>query len=307
MFHRDPAGPGTWAGNRRGGRAGVGRAILPGVSAPHGAAEPPDRPPATAPAAELVHVAVTGGVATLTLDSPGNRNALSPRLMAELSGALRGALADDAVRVIVLSHTGRVFCSGIDLKAAAAGTAADQPVVAFPDILTAIWHAPKPVLARVGGPARAGGVGLVAACDVAVAGASATFAFTEVRLGVVPAVISATVLPRLLPRAAHELFLTGEVFDAARAAAVGLVNAAVPDQDLDAELRRYVDLLLQGAPGALAATKALLRRSPGGALAGDLAELTELSARHFASAEGREGMAAFAAKRRPGWVPAEQP
>jgi len=258
-----------------------------------------------APAAELVHLAVRAGVATVTLDSPHNRNALSAQLMAELAAGLRAALDDDAVRVIVLSHTGRVFCSGVDLKAAGAATAADQPVVAFPDVLTTIWESPKPVLARVGGPARAGGIGLVAACDVAVAGSSATFAFTEVRLGVVPAVISATVLPRLLPRAAHELLLTGEVFDAARAAAVGLVNSAVPDQDLDAELRRYVDLLLQGAPGALAATKALLRRSPAGGMAADLAALTELSARHFASPEGREGIAAFAEKRRPSWIPAD--
>ena len=254
----------------------------------------------------LVQVAADGGVATVTLDSPDNRNALSAPLLAELAAGVRSALDDPAVRVLVLSHTGRVFCSGMDLKSAAAGAAADQPVVAFPDVLTAIWEAPKPVVARVAGPARAGGVGLVAACDVAVAGSAATFAFTEVRLGVVPAVISATVLPRLLPRAAHELFLTGEVFDAARAAAVGLVNSAVPDQDLDAEVRRYVDMLLQGAPGALAATKALLRRSTAGGPAADFAALTELSARHFASPEGREGMAAFAEKRRPSWVPADR-
>jgi methylglutaconyl-CoA hydratase len=260
--------------------------------------EPPAR-------TDLVHLDVDRGVATLTLDSPHNRNALSPQLMQELSGGLRAALRDDTVRVIVLSHAGRVFCSGMDLKAAgAAGGAGDQPVTAFPDVLTAIWESSKPVVARVAGPARAGGIGLIAACDVAVAARSATFAFTEVRLGVVPAVISVTVLARLLPRAAHELFLTGEVFDGARAAAVGLVNVAVEDGAVDAELGRYVDLLMQGAPGALAATKALLRRSPGPSLAADFAALTELSARHFAGAEGREGIAAFAEKRRPSWVPA---
>jgi methylglutaconyl-CoA hydratase len=258
---------------------------------------------------ELVQVSVGDGVATLTLDSPANRNALSAALLAELAAGLRAALADDGVRVVVLSHTGRVFCSGMDLKAArAARDADDQPVVAFPDVLSAIWESPKPVVARVGGPARAGGIGLVAACDIAVAARSATFAFTEVRLGVVPAVISATVVPRLLPRAAHELFLTGEVFDAARAAAIGLVNAAVDDEALDGEVRRYVDLLRQGAPGALAGAKELLHRSSragASGLAGDLAELSELSARYFAGPEGREGVAAFAEKRRPSWVPAD--
>jgi methylglutaconyl-CoA hydratase len=253
---------------------------------------------------ELVHRAVDRGVATLTLDSPHNRNALSPRLMAELAAGLRAAVADEAVRVVVLASADRVFCSGMDLKATAAADDVDLPVTAFPQLLTAVLESPKPVLARVAGPARAGGIGLVAACDVAVAARSATFAFTEVRLGVVPAVISVAVLPRLLPRAAHELFLTGEVFDSDRAAAVGLVNSAVPDDELDTELRRYVDLLVQGAPGALAATKALLRRPPAGSTAERLAAMAELSARHFAGEEGREGVAAFAEKRRPRWVPA---
>jgi methylglutaconyl-CoA hydratase len=252
---------------------------------------------------ELVHSSTAGGVTTLTLDSPPNRNALSPQLMAELAAGLRAAVEDDAVRVVVLSHAGHVFCSGMDLKAtAAAGDSAGMPVSAVPELLTQIWESPKPVVARVGGPARAGGIGLVAACDIAVAGASATFAFTEVRLGVVPAVISVPVLPRLLPRAAHELFLTGEVFGADRAAAIGLVNSAVADEVLDEEVVRYVELLGQGAPGALAATKQLLRRPSTGSMAADFAEMAALSAERFASEEGREGVAAFAEKRRPSWV-----
>lgn len=253
---------------------------------------------------ELVHAAVAGAVATLTLDSPDNRNALSPRLLGELAAGLRAARDDPAVRVVVLAAAGRAFCSGVDLSATPAATdRAGMPVAAFPEVLAAVWESPKPVLARVHGPARAGGVGLVAACDIAVAARSATFAFTEVRLGLVPAVISATVLPRLLPRAARELLLTGEVFDGTRAAAVGLVNAVVEDAALDAELDRYVGLLLRGAPGALAATKELLRRSAATPpTAAGLGALAELSARHFASVEGREGMAAFAAKRPAGWV-----
>lgn len=252
---------------------------------------------------ELVHSTVSGGVATLTLDSPPNRNALSPALLTQLGSLLDRALADDAVRVIVLSHTGRVFCSGMDLKAtAAAGGVGDMPVTAFPSLLTALADSPKPVIARVGGPARAGGIGLLAACDLALAAESATFAFTEVRLGVVPAVISVPVLPLLTPRAARELFLTGEVFPAARALAAGLLTAVVPDGALDAEVARYAAMLALGGPEALALTKELLR-SP----STSYEEMTALSAARFASAEGREGVAAFAGKRPPAWVPATPP
>ena len=241
---------------------------------------------------ELVHSSTAAGVTTLTLDSQPNRNALSAELMEQLSAGLADALADESVRVVVLSHAGRVFCSGMDLRAR------DVPVTAFPALLTAIATAPKPVVARVGGPARAGGIGLLAAADIAIAGSSATFAFTEVRIGVVPAVISIPVLPRMLPRAAHELFLTGEVFDAQRAAAAGLVNVAVPDEELDAEVARYAGMLAQGAPGALAATKELLA-----APSSDYAAMAALSASRFASAEGQEGMAAFREKRPASWVP----
>jgi methylglutaconyl-CoA hydratase len=176
-------------------------------------------------------------------------------------------------------------------------------VRALPRLLRTIWTSPTPVVARVAGPARAGGVGLVAACDLAVAADTATFAFPEVRIGVVPATIAVTVLPRLLPRAAQELFLTGEAVDAARAVAVGLVTAAVPADRLDAEVARYVDMLRRGAPGALAATKALLRHRPGDDVDAAFTAAAELSARHFASAEAQEGMAAFAERRAPSWAP----
>ena len=251
---------------------------------------------------ELVHLDVAAGVATITLDSPANRNALSAQLRRELLGHLDTALADDAVRVVVLGHTGRVFCSGMDLKESRGAGAADQGVNEVPTILQRIWTAPKPVVAKVGGPTRAGGVGLVAACDIAVAATAATFAFSEVRIGVVPAVISVTVLPRLLPRAAHELFLTGETFDAARAVAIGLLTSAVPADELDAAVARSVDMLRRGAPGALAATKQLLLGTPTGSMSERFAAMLELSAGFFAGAEGQEGMRAFAEKRPPAWV-----
>ena len=251
---------------------------------------------------ELVHRDVADAVATITLDSPRNRNALSAQVRRELQDHLDASAADPAVRVIVLTHTGPVFCSGMDLRESRGAAADAQGVNEFPRILATIRTSPTPVVARLAGPARAGGVGLVAACDVAVAADTATFAFTEVRVGVVPAIIAVTVLPRLLPRAAHELFLTGETFDACRAAAVGLVNTAVPVDELDAEVARYVGLLRLGAPGALAATKALLRRPLGDDLDAAFAAMQELSARHFASEEGQEGMAAFAEKRPPSWA-----
>jgi methylglutaconyl-CoA hydratase len=248
----------------------------------------------------VVQVAVSRGVATLTLDSPANRNALSRAMRAQLRAALVDALADDTVRVVVLDHTGRVFCSGMDLSEAAGGGAQEQGVREFPELLEAIWSAPKPVVAVVRGPARAGGVGLVAACDVVVAGASATFAFSEVRLGIVPAVISAVVLPRMVSHVAHRLMLTGEVFGAADAATGGLVDLVAADDGVDTVLEAQLTALGAGAPAALAETKRLLRA--GSSLHFD--ELLELSARFFASEEGQEGIASFREKRPARWVPA---
>jgi methylglutaconyl-CoA hydratase len=252
---------------------------------------------------ELVHYTVDKGVATIMLDSPHNRNALSAQLRHELRDHLATALADDTVRVILLDHTGPVFCAGMDLKEAGSPESSTAGVNEFPEILTQLWTSPKPVVAKLAGPARAGGVGIVAAADIAVAADTATFAFTEVRLGLVPAVISVTVLPRLLPRAAHELFLTGEKFDATRAVAIGLLNAAVPADALDAEVDRYTGMLALGGPTALAATKDMLRRARAADLADDFEDMLELSAGFFAGAEGQEGIRAFAEKRSPNWVP----
>lgn len=254
----------------------------------------------------LVHTATVAGVTTLTLDSPANRNALSTALMGELLDGLRAAADDPAVRVVVLSHTGPVFCSGADLKETAAAYESGRvPVEMLADVLAAVWEFDKPVVARVAGPARAGGLGLIAAADLAVCAEDATFAFTEVRLGVVPAVISATVLPRLAPRAAAELYLTGDVFDGRRAAAIGLVTAAVPADALDGAVAAYCASLVRGGPLAVAATKRLLHRTPPAqGVRADLADLSAGSAAYFRSEEGREGVAAFREKRPARWVPA---
>jgi len=249
----------------------------------------------------VVRYAVRDGVARITMDHPETRNSLSGAMIEELLGALARAAADPAVRVVVLGHTGMVFSSGADLKETAAALAGGElPAARLGDLLAAVSECPKPVVARVAGAARAGGIGLVAAADIAVCAAEATFAFSEVRIGVIPAVISAAVLPRLSGRDAAELFLTGATFDGVRAARVGLVNAAVPAAQLDATVDGYVADLLRAAPGALAGTKALLRDAT--TMREDLARLTRLSLQYFTSAEGREGMQAFREKRDPAWI-----
>jgi methylglutaconyl-CoA hydratase len=248
----------------------------------------------------LVHQGLADGVATITLDSPPNRNALSVRLLADLKDRLTWALAEPGARVIVLTATGNVFSSGADLKEQ---RAAGAPVTgALPEIFTLLWESPKPVVCRLNGTARAGGLGLVACCDFAIAPLTASFAFTEVRLGVVPAMISVPVLRRLDPRAAAEYFLTGEVFDAARAAEIGLLTRAVPEDELDATVAHYTEMLIKGGPEALAITKRLVREVPALPFEEGLRRMTELSAERFTSEEGQEGIAAFWEKRPPKWA-----
>lgn len=260
----------------------------------------------TTAADPLVRVETGHGVATLTLDSPHNRNALSTPLMTELLTALAAAVEDDTVRVIVISHTGPVFCSGVDLKeTAAAYDRGAVPAGMLADVLAAVWECPKPVVARIGGPARAGGLGLIAAADIAVCAEEATFAFTEVRLGVIPAVISATVLPRLNQRAAAEYYLTGNTFDGREAARIGLVTRATPADSLDSTVLAYCRALVRGGPRALVGTKELLRRTPATGIRDEIAQLSAMSTGYFLSDEGREGVRAFREKRPPAWVPAE--
>jgi methylglutaconyl-CoA hydratase len=249
---------------------------------------------------DLIRAERAEEIATITLDSPGNRNALSSRLLTGLHAALAGALGDRAIRVIVLTGAGPTFCSGADLKESRTSPAAAPEL--FPKILQLIWSGAKPVVCRVNGSARAGGIGLIAACDIAVAAQSATFAFSEVRIGATPAIIAVTCLRRMEPRAAAEYFLTGEAFGAPRAAEIGLLTRAVPEVELDEQTARYTDLLLRGAPGALAATKTVLREAGTLPVAEGFARMTALSADRFASAEAQEGMAAFAEKRSPRWA-----
>ena len=253
----------------------------------------------------LVKAESAGQVRTITLDSPGSANALSTGLLSQLRAAVDDAMTDPGVRVVVLTGAGKAFCAGADLKEARANPAGATSMMA--DVVRLLWDSPKPVICRVNGAARAGGIGLVAASDIAIAADHATFAFSEVRIGVVPAVISVPCLRRMPSRAAAEYFLTGEVFGAGRAAEIGLLTRAVPAADLDAQVERYVGMLLRGAPGALAGTKSVLRNVPALPVPGGLATMAELSGAFFAAAEAKEGMAAFAAKRDPSWAGAAEP
>ncbi|MEV0317027.1 enoyl-CoA hydratase family protein [Streptomyces sp. NPDC050658] len=233
------------------------------------------------------------GIATLTLDAPANRNALSAGLVAGLAQALDGCGKDPEVRAVVLTHTGSTFCSGADLR--------EPPdPAAFVGLLRQIVELPKPVVARVDGHVRAGGLGLLGVCDMGVAGAGASFALTEVRIGVAPAVISMPLLARLDPSAASRYFLTGERFGGAQAARIGLVTAA--GEDVDVELAPILDGLRKSAPQALAETKKLLTARVLDAFDHHSDAVIALSARLFGSAEAREGMAAFLERRERPWV-----
>lgn len=246
------------------------------------------------------HLSRRGARAVITLDSPHNRNALSTALVSRLATVLDETLSDPSVRVVELTGTGPVFCSGADLneRAQPAGRADEG----FPRVLRQLRTAGKPTVCRLNGAARAGGVGLMAACDLVVAPLSATFAFTEVRLGVVPAVIAVPVLSRVSLVAARQLFLTGRPFGAMHAAAIGLVDAAVADDEVEATVDGFVDDLLLGGPEALAATKRLLAEVPDLTEDVALARMSVLSAERFASAEATEGIAAWRMKRLPSWA-----
>ncbi|MDX3379402.1 enoyl-CoA hydratase family protein [Streptomyces sp. ME02-6991-2A] len=234
-------------------------------------------------------------IATLTLDSPANRNALSAALVGGLREALAAAAADDTVRAVVLTHTGSTFCAGADLKA-------PPDPEAFVGLMRDIVALPKPVVARVDGHVRAGGLGLLAACDIAVAGEASSFALTESRLGLAPAVISLTLLPRVDRTAANRYYLTGERFDAAEAARIGLVTLAAGDVDLDKALVPFLDGLRRASPQGLAASKELVTATVLRSFDQYAEDLIARSAELFASEEAREGMTAFLERRDPAWV-----
>jgi methylglutaconyl-CoA hydratase len=250
------------------------------------------------------------GIVTLTLDRPEAKNALSAALVGELTATLGRLAGDSAVRAVVLTGAGNVFCAGADIHDMRdAGSASPERNEAdarqFAGMLETLERHPQPTVAAVNGAAFGGAVGLVAACDIAVAAAGARFSLSEVRLGLVPAMISPYVLRAIGLREARRWCLTGEVMDAATARRTGLVHEVADDAGLAGAVEALLAALLAGAPGAQAEIKRLLRHVTARSEAGDealLADTARWIARVRAGAEAREGLAAFLERRKPGWI-----
>lgn len=249
---------------------------------------------------------VTDQVATIRMNRPEARNALDPESMELLADLMDRAVSDTDVRVVVLTGTGDTFSAGADVKAALAqdaGGFTGRGPQAMANLLIKIQDLPKPTIARVQGNVFGGGNGLVAACDLAIAVDTALFAFSEVRLGLTPAVISVVCLPKL-PRAdAAELFLLGKRVSATRVRDAGLINAVAPEDELDTGILAWVRDLRMGGPEALAGTKELLRDVPQLDRAAGFAHTAEVSGEFFRSPEAAEGMKALLSRRRPSWAP----
>lgn len=257
--------------------------------------------------AETIKIQREGSVATVALDRPDSHNAMTPAMIAELTETFSRLGGEEDVRVVILTGRGPSFCAGADLgfMRAAADYTFEENVAdgqAIYDLMEAVDRCAKPVVGRINGAAIGGGAGLTSCCDVAVAVKSAIFAFSEVRLGLLPAVISPFVLAKIGAGAARELFLTGERFEAPRAQRMGLVSHVVENEAvLDEVVGDRVEQLLQAAPGAQAEAKALIRRLAGGH-EGQVRDYTSrLIAQRRAGEEGREGMSAFLEKRKPRW------
>ena len=250
------------------------------------------------------------GVVTLTLDRPEAKNALSGALVAKISETLTALAGDAAVRAVLLTGSGNVFCAGADIgEMRAAGGATPEQNEAdsrrFADMLGMLERQPQPTIAIVNGAAYGGAVGLIAACDIALAARSARLALSEVRLGLVPAMISPYVIRAMGARQARRWFLTGEAMDAGTAERIGLMHQAVDDAALPAAASALVDALLAGAPCAQGEIKRLIRHATGRNEAADtemLGDTARWIARIRAGDEAREGLTAFLERRKPGWT-----
>lgn len=257
---------------------------------------------------ERLQLEYDGPVARVWMNRPDLRNAFDGLMITELRKVLFDLRTVDAVRVVVLGGRGPSFCAGADLqwmKAMAAFTREEnlREAQALADLFFTVYESPKPIVARVHGAALGGGAGLVAASDIPVAALGTQFGFTEVRLGILPAVISPYVVAKIGEAAARELFLTGERFEAVRAQEIGLIRAAVPEEDLDAAVEGRVKELLQAGPRAVAEAKALIREVAWRRVEDVQRYTVERIAEIRITAEGQEGMRAFLEKRKPYWMP----
>jgi methylglutaconyl-CoA hydratase len=248
-----------------------------------------------------------GPVVRVTLNRPDVRNAFNEELIAQLTAWADSIVAGGTLRVAVLAGAGKTFCAGADLTwmSKMVGYTREENVRdarAMSRMFEALDHLPIPLIARVHGAALGGGVGLAAVCDIVVAAEDAAFAFTEVKLGILPAVISPYAIAKIGRSAARELFLTGARFTAARAKEIGLVHAVAEDWDLDRVVAKYVNDLLTSAPGAVAAAKQLIEAVATHTRTSATEHTIDAIAERRVSPEGQEGMAAFLEKRAPSWI-----
>ena len=254
-------------------------------------------------ASRVVDCDVANGIATITLDSQHNRNALSRQLLGDVHRCLDEAESVDA-RAIVLTHRGPAFCAGADLKERAAAGSAPADSSPFVEALERLMDAPCPTIAAVNGAVRAGGIGLMASCDLVVVDDTTTFALTEVRIGVAPAIIAVPILRRVAPSRIAAAMLTGESFDAEAARQMGLVTHV--SSDVVSTVDDLCEGILRGAPAAVSATKRLLHTVSNTDRDAAFAAMARLSNEMFNGPDAAEGMAAFAEKRPPSWSPEAQ-
>ena len=252
--------------------------------------------------ADVTLYEIRQGAAWITLNRPDARNALSAELVEALHQRLLQAEADAEARCIVLTGAGKAFCAGADLKSPPGSVVGGRRGFGLDQLMAQVQDCAKPVIAAVNGAAFAGGIGLVGACDIVIAAEDALFSFSEVRLGVVPAMISVVWLPKLGPHRAMRLFLTAERFDGPRAVALDVAHRAVPREQLVEAVQQEIDQLALGGPTALAETKRLVHRLPRLSREQAFDDASALSLRMFTAPEGLEGMAAFREKRVPAWV-----
>ena len=256
------------------------------------------------PTTEATLYEVNKGAAWITLNRPENRNALSSVLVLELYEHLLAANTDPAVRCIVITGADPAFCSGADLKSPPGSAIDGRRSVPYPQVLTTIMESDKPVIAAVNGAAFAGGLGLVGASDIVVVVEDARMSFSEVRIGVIPAVISVVCIPKLGTHHAMKLFITGERFSGADAVGMGFAHRAVPKDQLVAAVEEEIDMINLGGPNAVVECKKLVRRVPTLSIEEGFEVTAEWSGRMFRSEEAAEGMAAFREKRKAGWIDA---
>lgn len=253
---------------------------------------------ASASTEQATLLSLAGGVATITLNRAKEKNSISPPMLNSLCDQLKACIDDPAVRVVVLTNAGSTFCAGANLKGGG-----EAPRYTLVDLFQIMRQSSKVIIGKINGHCTGGGVGIAAACDISVISSAAEVGFTEVRIGVSPAIISVVCLPKLRRADAAELMLSGEKVKATKAAEVGLMNHCVEPGDLDSKVNEIVGKIVRGGPGALAATKSLLYRVPSMPVEEAFKWTQELSMKLFQSEEAREGITAFAQRVDAPWVP----